>query len=80
MEFQHPSFLILLVIIPTLVIWYLRSGKDNEGTIRYSKYFFSKQIIQSGKRKQNFIQIERLLKKMFLILKNLNMPRFLLEN
>ena len=40
MEFQHPSFLILLVIIPTLVIWYLRSGKDNEGTIVYSKYFF----------------------------------------
>ena len=55
MEFQHPSFLILLVIIPTLVIWYLRSGKDNEGTIRYSKYFFSEQIIQSGKRKQNLI-------------------------
>ena len=55
MEFQHPSFLILLVIIPTLVILYLRSGKDNEGTIRYSKYFFSEQIIQSGKRKQNLI-------------------------
>tara|TARA_B100001029_G_scaffold69672_1_gene56707 strand:+ start:169 stop:1134 length:966 start_codon:yes stop_codon:yes gene_type:complete len=55
MEFQHPSFLILLVIIPTLVIWYLRSGKDNEGAIRYSKYFFSEQIIQSGKRKQNLI-------------------------
>ena len=55
MEFQHPSFLILLVIIPTLVIWYLRSGKENEGTIRYSKYFFSEQIIQSGKRKQNLI-------------------------
>ena len=55
MEFQHPSLLILLVIIPTLVIWYLRSGKDNEGTIRYSKYFFSEEIIQSGKRKQNLI-------------------------
>ena len=55
MEFQHPSFLILLVIIPTLVIWYLRSGKDNEGTIRYSKYFFSEQIIQSGKRKHYLI-------------------------
>ena len=55
MEFQHPSFLILLVIIPSLVIWYLRSGKDNEGTIRYSKYFFSEQIIQSGKRKQYLI-------------------------
>jgi len=55
MEFQHPSFLILLVIIPTLVIWYLRSGKDNEGTIRYSKYFFSEQIIQSGKRKHYLV-------------------------
>ena len=55
MEFQHPSFLILLVIIPILVIWYLRSGKDNEGTIRYSKYFFSEQIIQSGKRKHYLI-------------------------
>ena len=55
MEFQHPSFLILFVIIPTLVIWYLRSGRDNEGTIRYSKYFFSEKIIQSGKRKHYLI-------------------------
>ena len=55
MEFQHPSFLILLVIIPTLVFWYLRSGRDNEGTIRYSKYFFSEKIIQSGKRKHYLI-------------------------
>ena len=55
MEFQHPSFLILFVIIPTLVIWYLRSGRDNEGTIRYSTYFTSEKIIQSGKRKHYLI-------------------------
>ena len=55
MEFQHPSFLILFVIIPTLVIWYLRSGRDNEGTIRYSTYFTSEKIIQSGKRKHFLI-------------------------
>ena len=68
MEFQHPSFLILLVIIPSLVIWYQRSGKYNEGTIRYSKHFFSEQIIQSGKTKQYLILALYLMIIIFLIL------------
>ena len=74
MEFQHPSFLILLVIIPSLVIWYQRSGKYNEGTIRYSKYFFSEQIIQSGKRKQYLILALYLMIMIFLIL-GISRPR-----
>ena len=74
MEFQHPSFLILLVIIPSLVIWYQRSGKYNEGTIRYSKYFFSEQIIQSGKRKQYLILAHYLMIMIFLIL-GISRPR-----
>ena len=74
MEFQHPSFLILLVIIPSLIIWYQRSGKYNEGTIRYSKYFFSEQIIQSGKRKQYLILALYLMIMIFLIL-GISRPR-----
>ena len=74
MEFQHPSFLILLIIIPSLVIWYQRSGKYNEGTIRYSKYFFSEQIIQSGKRKQYLILALYLMIMIFLIL-GISRPR-----
>ena len=74
MEFQHPSFLILLVIIPSLVIWYQRSGKYNEGTFRYSKYFFSEQIIQSGNRKQNLILALYLIIITFLIL-GISRPR-----
>ena len=74
MEFQHPFFLILLVFIPSLVIWYQRSGKYNEGTIRYSKYFFSEQIIQSGKRKQYLILALYLMIMIFLIL-GISRPR-----
>ena len=74
MEFHHPSFLILLVIVPSLVIWYQRSGKYNEGTIRYSKYFFSEQIIQSGKRKQYLILALYLMIMIFLIL-GISRPR-----
>ena len=74
MEFQHPSFLILLIIIPSLVIWYQRSGKYNEGTIRYSKYFFSEQIIQSGKRKQYLILALYLMIMVLLIL-GISRPR-----
>jgi len=74
MEFQHPLFLILLFIIPTLIIWYQRSGKKNEGTIRYSKYFFSEQIIQSGKRKHYLILTLYLMIIIFVVL-GISRPR-----
>ena len=74
MEFQHPSLLILLVIIPSLIIWYQKSGKNNVGTIRYSRHFFSEQIIHNGKRR-HYLLIALYLIILFLVILGISRPR-----
>ena len=75
MQFQHPFYLILLGIIPVLIIWYQRSGKNNEATLRYSSNYFSKEILQSGKRKYRFL-ITIYLLILFLIIMGIARPRY----
>ena len=58
MEFKNPIYLLLLIIIPVLVFWYNKSGKNKEAIFRISsKYFLSNEIIQNGKNKNYFLQI-----------------------
>jgi len=75
MQFQHPFYLILLGIIPALVIWYQKSGKNNEGTLRYSSNYFSQEILLSGKRKHHFL-ITIYLLILFLLIMGIARPRY----
>ena len=75
MQFQHPFYLILLGIIPVLIIWYQRSGKNNEATLRYSSNYFSKEILQSGKRKHHVL-ITIYLFILFLLIVGIARPRY----
>ncbi len=75
MQFQHPFYLILLGMIPVLIIWYQRSGKNNEATLRYSSNYFSKEILQSGKRKHHVL-ITIYLLILFLLIMGIARPRY----
>ena len=56
MLFQSPFFLALLVLIPALVLWYLKSGRKNQGTLQISsKKYTSLEIRRSGSLKKNAI-------------------------
>ena len=53
MEFQHPLFLILLLIIPLWYFWYSASGKSKEGTFQIStKSFINLEMRKSGRTKK----------------------------
>ncbi len=79
MEFQHPLYLLLLIIIPFLIIWYNIYGKKNEGTLRISSInFISNEIIQVGKRRNQLILIINIVV-ILLIIIALSRPRFVDE-
>ena len=75
MQFHHPFYLILLGLIPALIIWHLKYGKNNEGTLRFSSNFFSQDILKSGKRKYHFLKSIYLLI-LFLIVVGIARPRY----
>jgi len=75
MQFHHPFYLILLGLIPALIIWHLKYGKNNEGTLRFSSNFFSQDIIKSGKRKYHFLKSIYLLI-LFLVVVGIARPRY----
>jgi len=53
MEFQHPIFLFLLLIVPIWYLWYSKNGKNNEGTFQISaKSFINSEMRKSGKKKK----------------------------
>ena len=52
MEFQHPLFLLLLLIVPLWYFWYSKIGKNREGTFQIS----TKSFINSGMRKSGKIK------------------------
>jgi Ca-activated chloride channel family protein len=59
MEFQHPWYLLLFIIIPLLISWYRTVGQKKEGTLRISSTrFISEEIQLSGIRKNNFLQFQ----------------------
>ena len=76
MQFHHPFYLILLVLIPALIIWHLKYGKNNEGTLRFSSNFFSQDILNSGKRKYHFLKSIYLLI-LFLVVVVIARPRYI---
>ena len=75
MQFHHPFYLILLGLIPALIIWHLKYGKNNEGTLRFSSNFFSQDILNSGKRKYHFLKSIYLLI-LFLVVIGIARPRY----
>ena len=75
MQFHHPFYLILLGLIPALIIWHLKYGKNNEGTLRFSSNFFSQDILKSGKRKYHFLKSIYLLI-LFLVVVGIARPRY----
>ena len=75
MQFHHPFYLILLGLIPALIIWHLKYGKNNEGTLRFSSNFFSQDILKSGKRKYHFLKSIYLLI-LFLVVIGIARPRY----
>ncbi len=75
MQFHHPFYLILLGLIPALIIWHLKYGKNNEGTLRFSSNFFSQDILKSGKRKYYFLKSIYLFI-LFLVVVGIARPRY----
>ena len=75
MQFNHPFYLILLGLIPALIIWHLKYGKNNEGTLRFSSNFFSQDLLKSGKRKYHFLKYIYLLI-LFLVVIGIARPRY----
>ncbi|HCN24980.1 MAG TPA: aerotolerance regulator BatA, partial [Candidatus Marinimicrobia bacterium] len=51
-QFAHPWFLLLAVIIPVLIWWYRLYGKNQEGTLRLSSIdLLQGRFIRQGKRR-----------------------------
>ena len=77
MEFHSPSYLFLLIFIPLFFLWYLKKGKANEATLRFSSLdLIPQEVIRDGKIKNNFFIIFRLFI-IFLIIVALSRPRII---
>ncbi|SVC92396.1 uncharacterized protein METZ01_LOCUS345250, partial [marine metagenome] len=75
MEFSEPYYLILLILLPMLLSWYLKKGKNQEATIRFSNLeLIPEEVIQNGKMKNMFFIIMRLFI-ILLIIMALSRPR-----
>ena len=77
MDFQHPWYLILLLILPLAMGWYRASGRYKEGTLRISSStFISEEFKIIGNRKHIFLRTMYLLV-LFLIILGLARPRLI---
>ena len=75
MLFQSPLYLVLLVLIPALVLWYVKSGRKNQGTLQISsEKYTSLKIRRSGSIKKNVI-LGLHLSIIFLIIVGLSRPQ-----
>jgi len=75
MEIQSPLYLLFLIVLPFLILWYHKKGKKNEALFLISsKQFFSKDIINSGRKRNILIRVFQLLI-LFLIIIGLSRPR-----
>ncbi|NOZ07293.1 MAG: VWA domain-containing protein [FCB group bacterium] len=55
-DFEHPLFLFLLVLPPLFLLWYLRKGRLQEATIRFSAIeLIPRAAVRSGERKVKFL-------------------------
>ena len=77
MDFQHPWYLILLLILPLAMGWYRTSGRNKEGTLRISSStFISEEFKTIGNRKHMFLRTLYLLV-LFLVILGLARPRLI---
>tara|TARA_X000001036_G_C20690292_1_gene809165 strand:+ start:3236 stop:4204 length:969 start_codon:yes stop_codon:yes gene_type:complete len=68
LDFQHPWFLLLIAIIPLLLIYYKKYGKNQEGTIIFSsERYFSKKIKSRGRLRHRLLIILELCILFFLV-------------
>ena len=54
-RFANPEFLLLLVIIPLMVIWYLKKNVVRSGTLRFSNIGIVKNVSKSPSRKYRHV-------------------------
>ena len=77
MDFQHPWYLILLLILPLAMGWYRAYGRNKEGTLRISSSaFISEEFKIIGNRKHIFLRTMYLLVLLLIIL-GLARPRLI---
>ena len=77
MDFPHPWYLILLLILHLAMGWYRASGRNKEGTLRISSStFISEEFKIIGNRKHIFLRTMYLLV-LFLIILGLARPRLI---
>ena len=75
MDFQHPWFLLLLIILPFYLIYYEKYGKNREGTVLFSsEKYFSDKVKNRGKSRHRWIKLFEYLI-LFLIIIALARPR-----
>ena len=75
MEFGQPYYLLLLLLLPILVLWYLKQGQNQESTIRYPNLdLIPESVIRSGRLK-NLVFILGRIAIMLLIILALARPR-----
>lgn len=61
-EFSHPWVLILLLLLPALFFWYLRFGRNQEGTVQFSSSeLFTNEFKSRGKIRINLLTTLRLI-------------------
>ena len=60
-KFAHPWYFLLILVIPTLLWWYLKIGKNQEGTLRISSIpLLQERFIKQGKFRNRFLWIIQL--------------------
>ena len=75
MDFQHPWFLLLLIILPVFLFYYQKYGKSREGTIIFSsEKYFSDKVKNRGQSRYRWIKLFEFLI-IFLIIISLARPR-----
>ena len=59
MEFGQPYYLLLILLLPILLFWYIKYGQHQEATIRFSNLnLFPKDAIRDGEIKNIVFQAE----------------------
>ena len=62
MEFAHPYYLFGLVAMPIILFWYLKKGRHEEASIRYSNIdFIPEAAIRQGEWKARGLIIIKLI-------------------
>ena len=69
MEFYQPYYLILLILLPVLLAWYLKQGKNLEATLRFSNIeLIPNDVVNNGRNKNMFFILSRILIMMLVII------------